>query len=504
MVAVSCSREAPVEVPQLVHHVIEGQAGVDSFEGKATLNPDNEKKVLWSPREKAGVFLSESTGYPYLFSSSNATASATVSFEGDLPGELEDYVMLYPYNSKALWAYPEVTTELPTVQEGKDGTFSEGTIILAGQSSTAEIACKHVCSGIRFQLTGSDISAVTLRGRSGEKIAGHFKFQFDNAGLPEITSESGGTVEEVVLTAPGGGVFSPGTWYYIVCLPTVFTSGFTLTATSATRGTGVFTYDKAVSFNRSLFRNKTALDGDMEWTSITPSVTNTCYGPSNTIWIKSGSSYDLDVEPRMILPGWRRSGIGFDAATSPDSYELLWKNAVISVSEVSSALRLSALKPGTELLAVKKGDSILWSFLIWVTDDSLDDHIDLVGRDFLFQWGRKDPLQSVAAHAPNLDAGSLAYSLANPEVIIDSGENVPDWYTDTPGASDGTLWNSAVKTVWDPCPQGYRVASVDEFSGVSSAGSCWTSSHSTDYYSFKGDGTSAVRSEARPVRCVKE
>ena len=223
LAAVSCSRESmPPELP--VHHVIQASAGEEAPDVKTAVNPENDTKVLWSPQEEVGIFTGTLLEEPYLFTGTNATKSASVRFEGDGPSSLGTYVMVYPYDVNTSWALPYVTATLPSSQVGKAGSFADGMAVMAGTSSTSSVVCRHVCSGIRFKVTGADILSVTLKGNNNEKMAGRFEFHFDE-GVPVATA---GTEEEVVLTPVGGGCFTPGEWYYITCLPIVFSKGIHL------------------------------------------------------------------------------------------------------------------------------------------------------------------------------------------------------------------------------------------------------------------------------------
>ena len=150
------------------------------------------------------------------------------------------------------------------------------------------------------------------------------------------------------------------------------------------------------------------------------------------------------------------------------------------------------LKPGNAVIAAKDVDGkILWSWHIWIPetavrtanfsgimgDDLMDrnlgalvatteatDAVDPRSYGLVYQWGRKDPFTSAGtfnSSTPATWAGasdevapgqiSLAESIANPRLLghIDNG----DWILET----DDELWKETEKTIYDPCPPGYRV-----------------------------------------------
>ena len=153
------------------------------------------------------------------------------------------------------------------------------------------------------------------------------------------------------------------------------------------------------------------------------------------------------------------------------------------------------LKAGNAVIAAKNSDDkIIWSWHIWIPSTAIEtatfglfDH-ELMDRNLgalvaakageaapvesfglTYQWGRKDPFVSAAATsgssnaalagtAPALAAAtiSLAESIANPTLL--GHTNNGDWLP----APDNTLWQDGTKTIYDPCPAGYKVVARDK------------------------------------------
>ena len=150
------------------------------------------------------------------------------------------------------------------------------------------------------------------------------------------------------------------------------------------------------------------------------------------------------------------------------------------------------LRPGNAVVAVRNEDNqILWSWHIWIPataietasygnilgSDAMDrnlgalvataateDAIDPLSYGMVYQWGRKDPFtaagsfnsssQATYAGEPEVVADgqiSLEESIANPRSMghINNG----DW-ADVP---NNNFWMETEKTLYDPCPAGYRV-----------------------------------------------
>ncbi len=190
----------------------------------------------------------------------------------------------------------------------------------------------------------------------------------------------------------------------------------------------------------------------------------------------------------------------------PDNAVVLWEtwndaSEVTAGSVLASAFYAEdyviiqtpeTLRPGNAVVAVRNEDNqILWSWHIWIPataietasygnilgSDAMDrnlgalvataateDAIDPLSYGMVYQWGRKDPFtaagsfnsssQATYAGEPEVVAPgqiSLEESIANPRSMghINNG----DW-ADVP---NNNFWMETEKTLYDPCPAGYRV-----------------------------------------------
>ena len=146
-------------------------------------------------------------------------------------------------------------------------------------------------------------------------------------------------------------------------------------------------------------------------------------------------------------------------------------------------------KEGNALIAVTdETDNVLWSWHIWLTDQPeqhnykngilMDRNLgatstspgDICSFGLLYQWGRKDPFLNVskingAARAKSTYSWSLGattqsveYSIKNPTTMI-YGAQYMHGYWHKPLQKD--LWGTC-KTLYDPCPSGWKVPDGDE------------------------------------------
>lgn len=206
-----------------------------------------------------------------------------------------------------------------------------------------------------------------------------------------------------------------------------------------------------------------------------------------------------------------------DEAVAAASVEVLWEtwnnneevianSVVASVGLVDGFVTFATpaqLKPGNAVIAAKDASGvILWSWHIWVPATAIetadygifgapvmdrnlgalvvataDDAIAVESFGLTYQWGRKDPFPgagtigedddnaTVAGVALSVTEGddttdeckiTLEQSIQNPTLLGHS--QGADWLV----PFDNTLWQNDVKTVYDPCPAGYRVPARDK------------------------------------------
>lgn len=154
-------------------------------------------------------------------------------------------------------------------------------------------------------------------------------------------------------------------------------------------------------------------------------------------------------------------------------------------------------RKGNAVIGAYSGGVLVWSWHIWCTDAPKDHKYlngagslmdrnlgatsatpgDVQASGLLYQWGRKDPFmgpaytanasssnQTQAAStitwpvpATSKSGGTIAYTIGKPTVFILGNTSSHDWlYSSGSSAPDNTRW-AATKTIYDPCPPGYRV-----------------------------------------------
>jgi len=181
----------------------------------------------------------------------------------------------------------------------------------------------------------------------------------------------------------------------------------------------------------------------------------------------------------------------FGTSTAPNVGDLI-KSAFYSDGYVLFETA-SSFREGNALIAAKDAaGKILWSWHIWLTDEPgkcvyannagtmMDRNlgatsatpVDVGALGLLYQWGRKDPFLGSSSITSSVEAkstitwpsavssssscGTIAYAAEHPTTFITRNSNNSDWYYSGSSSADNTLWQST-KTIYDPCPAGWRV-----------------------------------------------
>ncbi len=249
-------------------------------------------------------------------------------------------------------------------------------------------------------------------------------------------------------------------------------------------------------------------DGNIEMASgffslyATPVVDLSVNGTANCYIVSKAGTYKFNASVK---------GNSTESVGTPVSTEVLWEsfgtNETPEVGDIISKATYSGgyiiittpsiLKDGNAVIAIKDdADNILWSWHIWVCDgydsDStqqiynnnagimMDRNLgatsavpgDVKALGLLYQWGRKDPflngdsiLSTTAAKStitwPSAVAsdsyhGTIQFVIENPTTLVSLNWNNQDWWYTEDLSTDDTRWTSE-KSIYDPCPKGWRV-----------------------------------------------
>ncbi|MBQ7856752.1 MAG: hypothetical protein IJ348_06545 [Alistipes sp.] len=200
------------------------------------------------------------------------------------------------------------------------------------------------------------------------------------------------------------------------------------------------------------------------------------------------TSYELAGKGAKVL--WS----SYNTTTAPASDAELISNVALNNGFITFTAGANGFKEGNVVIALYDDaactGNILWSWHIWLCEDVkeqsyngqvwLDRNLGALTAEagnpltlgLLYQFGRKDPFRGAAAINSNTVAATTgswpevtttipsspeAYAIANPMQLIANNGSSKDWFASSTASQNHALWNSQGKTMYDPCPKGYRV-----------------------------------------------
>ena len=265
-------------------------------------------------------------------------------------------------------------------------------------------------------------------------------------------------------------------------------------------------------------------------------------GTANCYIVQTVGEYSFDATVRGN--GKIVEGIDFnDEKLDPKDVKLVWQsdeNGLIdSLTLKDGRIHFSAKNLGGNALvaALDEAGNIIWSWHIWllnedITDVKTADGVMVMDRNLgatslsfnsprshglLYQWGRKDPFPASPivsggttstmpvpiydaegnaveiAHSSmeNSENNTLEYAVSNPTTVLSNYSQYSecrDWLRKE--FSNQALWGGSdgEKSLFDPCPAGYRVPKAGTFDFFTSSGGYETDIAGFSVYDINHDG----------------
>ena len=218
------------------------------------------------------------------------------------------------------------------------------------------------------------------------------------------------------------------------------------------------------------------------------------YGPANCYIVSEAGLFGFEAV----------RGNSSEPVGDVNSVEVLWESFGTAVTpKVGNLIRTvsyfdgiitfqtpQTFREGNAVIAAKDASGkILWSWHIWLTDaprecvyannagTMMDRNLgatsatpgDVGALGLLYQWGRKDPFLGSSSISESVEpkstitwpspvfssasSGTIAYAVEHPTTFI---KRQGDWCYTGSSSADDARWRST-KTIYDPCPTGWRV-----------------------------------------------
>ena len=245
-------------------------------------------------------------------------------------------------------------------------------------------------------------------------------------------------------------------------------------------------------------------------------------GPANSYIVSAAGDYKI----KATVMGEGDAGLHStfpitSTAINPAGATLVWEEVEGLISDVQLKdgylCFTCANKDGNAVVAATAADgTILWSWLIWATPEvstyNLEGYTSFMDRNlgaidvgycmrgFLYDWGRKDafsaanggydvyPYVPVASSVFTHSTGpsTMAYAVAHHTDYVIGPSSYYTWMENTECAAKP--WRTDVKTIYDPCPAGWRIPIKDEISNIGGLPATGlTEGYDAGYY-YKGFG----------------
>ena len=494
---------------------------------------DDFRKVLWTPEDEIAVFINGGEKIsPWKFVNTAEENSETATFKGGAP-VAQNYFAVYPYDQSVIsWYYPDDATgthysilfEIPHEQKYIKGSFADNTAPMIAKAAYGEpLQFKNLCGILALNLTGNEtVSSITFSGKDEagnfKYVSGDFQINMDYVEEPVIVPGPEGPTGQALLETTYKSVRlecdepvqlseTEATPFYFILPPSTYERFYIVIETSD--GIMMKEGTKPLTIKRSDVQ-PTADLAYVETVSINLSEN----GVANCYIVPQAGVYSF----RADVIGNGDFGIieGADFHTdntsiTPDDADLLWcstDGALESVSYNESRGEISFISTGLEgnavIAAFDEDDKILWSWHIWMTDQPAELRYQNYTGDYIvfdrnlgathslpstdtkeweqtrglaYQWGRKDPFVDAVndefnqsanikpgAYRTNTNQVSIETTIENPQVFYGEGHSM--WMSST----NASLWSSTQKTIYDPCPPGFMVASSDVWRGFTKNG----------------------------------
>lgn len=475
--------------------------------------------VNWSSESVVGVFAGNTSNKSYVVKE-NMNTSAVFHPEDDvlIDGPIERVYGYYPFSPSVTMTGNQLTLEIPSIQMYHEDGPDPGIVNMVTSAQTRNMRFKYAFGAIKLKLANAEfgtVKKIVLKNMDGKAMSGQalINMDYDIYGEPLCTMAES-AVDSIVMDCgeEGVAITTKGKSFCFVVPPANYEQVvFYITNTAGE----VFEsrIKEALDVNRGQIADAGLARIYIE---------EFFYGRANCHRFDSPGTYSFDVSPYYSTDSY---GFAYEFNTREDlilatSADLLWQSETdmisgISLSADKKTANFTANKNGNALIGIyDENGEILWSYHVWIAPINdvlypngmvvMDRNLgamnntpgDTKSWGLYYQWGRKDPLPELVEDTSKKQMNSVKYydkdnnsfslhmkassagvdqywATKNPTTFIARAGSTPDWVWEcgnnrlwgNPEGGSKPEFSTLKKSVYDPCPEGYMVPSLDFWSG---------------------------------------
>lgn len=480
---------------------------------------DDMGNILWSAGDAVSAFIGTDGNSKYTLDEEDAgsTIGTFNQTSGVVGTAIDGNVLLYPYSADAKASMSEgvatVGFNLPATQDYKADSFESGSYPMIAVSESAEsFGMKNILGLLEVALHSEFTASVSkIEFIANVPVCGAASVTASVEGEPSLVLTDAQSKTVTLNCAVPVALSNDNTakTKFYIALPAQKYEGFTLKVYDSEGYQMIETTANTLDLKRSKVKT-ISLEYIID---LHAKGYANCYMVKPTVFCK----YRFDA----TVIGNGSAGLISNAHASsvniePKSAKLLYKvssSSVLNTAPNQAAVNTNSVSldskgritfnsssgtngVGNAVIAVYSGEDgtgdILWSWHIWkpeetVADQKYSDTYTLMDRNLgactklstsnvnassgaYYQWGRKDPFFT-NANSGAITTNSTQYTIATSSTAIGTAVGNPatfyannngkesDWLT----TANNSLWGTT-KTIYDPCPAGYRVADQKAFS----------------------------------------
>ena len=495
----ACQQNLDIEKNELGKAVV-FTATTESSATKTALSENGDSyDVVWSSGDQ--ITIVDAAAKVGVYSTTGTTTRADFTKESGDDAETAPFKAWYPAS-----VYNAGAPVLPASQTYVEGNIS-GSPMYA-ESSTNTLEFKNIVGIIRVNVSttqgGKSVRRIELSANEGMSGAisnaatlASSGYAATVAGTAGVTLDCGESGVAIGSEATAFHIAVPANTYTSLSITVVTTDGLSQTRTANT----------GITVSRSQITGVTISFNDLQLPVTDLSAEET----ANTYIVTSAGQYKfkatvkgnggLDpltgttattIDPEGIAGVkvlWELYGQGRAIKHYGSAYDIRYNDGYVYFSTPDTFV------PGDACVAVYDSEgTILWSWLIWATPEPgtmthndatfMDRNLGAIDvgncmRGFCFQWGRKDafsaadgnnyspytyvPAVSTVFNKVSGSHQSMEYTVKHPTTLIGYTSNSYTWMSEDLTTKP---WRPDVKTIYDPCPPGWRIPTKENISGI--------------------------------------